>query len=183
MGKRRGLVEAISFTVAISLAPRPTWAESDSRYPPEPPKRYLDYRPTDPPPAGYHLVTEPHWGFIRAGAIVFGVSYLIPLAIAAGSGFSNDTGLLAIPIAGPVAYIAVHYSRPEASSSLSNLTTYSYGIYTVGQLTGLVLAGVGAGLERKRWKLGPDGPPASARVEFRPLLSPLVAGAVVRGTF
>lgn len=45
--------------------------------------------------------SEPEWRAIRAGGLLFGASYGVCVGGAAARGFGNDTGRLAIPLAGP----------------------------------------------------------------------------------
>lgn len=63
--------------------------------------KYLPYREGEPAPTGYYLEERARRGPIIAGAIVFGIPYALGLSIAAGADFDNQSGYLAIPVAGP----------------------------------------------------------------------------------
>ena len=83
-------------------APAPPPAYPPAYYPPVPrgPAR-LRYEEGDPIPPGYHVVQRARQGLVIAGTIVFAVSYGIALTVALVDDFKDQTGSLAIPIAGP----------------------------------------------------------------------------------
>jgi hypothetical protein len=62
----------------------------------------IDYTEGQPVPPGYTVIERRRKGLIITGSILFGVSYGISLAVAAGSEYSNDYGWLVLPVAGPV---------------------------------------------------------------------------------
>ena len=61
----------------------------------------LPYRDGQPVPPGYRLEGTGGGGLIAAGLLIGGAVYAGGLIAAANSGFSNGTGWLALPIAGP----------------------------------------------------------------------------------
>jgi hypothetical protein len=61
----------------------------------------LPYNATRPPPPGYRLEENPRKGLIVAGALTFGVPYLISLTIGGASRHEADRWLL-LPVVGPV---------------------------------------------------------------------------------
>jgi hypothetical protein len=61
----------------------------------------LPYSAGGPPPPGYHLEENPRKGLILAGALTFGVPYLISLTIGGASRSPADRWLL-LPVVGPV---------------------------------------------------------------------------------
>jgi hypothetical protein len=61
----------------------------------------LPYRDDQPVPPGYRLDGTGGGGLIAAGLLIGGAVYAGGLIAAANSGFSNGTGWLALPIAGP----------------------------------------------------------------------------------
>jgi hypothetical protein len=61
----------------------------------------LDYREGDPVPPGYHVETLHKKGLVTAGWIVTAIPYSIGLLAALGADFRNDSGWLAVPVAGP----------------------------------------------------------------------------------
>ena len=59
------------------------------------------YEPGAPPPPGYHLEENPRKGLIVAGALTFGVPYLISLTVGGASSYPADRWLL-VPVFGPI---------------------------------------------------------------------------------
>jgi hypothetical protein len=103
-------------------APVPPPAYPPSYYPPAPPygarprgPARLRYEEGDPIPAGYHVVQRARQGLVIAGTIVFAVSYGIALTVALVDDFKDQTGSLAIPIAGPW-LMMYSRSRPNCDS-------------------------------------------------------------------
>lgn len=74
-------------------APYPT-------YPALPPS-VVRYEPGTPPPPGYHLEENPRKGLILAGALTFGVPYLVSLTVGGASSYPADRWLL-VPVLGPI---------------------------------------------------------------------------------
>jgi hypothetical protein len=75
----------------------------------------LRYEEGDPIPAGYHVVQRSRQGLVIAGTIVFAVSYGIALTVALVDDFKDQTGSLAIPVAGPW-LMMYSRSRPSCDS-------------------------------------------------------------------
>jgi len=78
------------------------------RYPPGyryPPRPYGTRPQPQPPPepeiVGYRTQTVQRTGLAIAGGVLFGVSYALPLSIAAIAEFEDDSWWLAVPFAGP----------------------------------------------------------------------------------
>jgi hypothetical protein len=70
---------------------------------PTPPKR-LPYQPGEPTPRGYRLDTQLRKGFVIAGAVTFGSTYLISVAVGAAlqqEAEAADFTPLFVPLAGP----------------------------------------------------------------------------------
>lgn len=65
------------------------------------PAARLPWSEGDPVPAGYMVKTRPRVGLLVSGAVLFGVSYLPSLGIAATVDEDDELLPLAIPIAGP----------------------------------------------------------------------------------
>jgi hypothetical protein len=69
--------------------------------PPAQPPPILPYREGEPIPAGYHLEEHPRKGLVTAGWILTGISYGIGVTAASSASFKNESGWLAVPLAGP----------------------------------------------------------------------------------
>ncbi len=77
-------------------------------------------------PAGFHLVTRPRTGMLVAGAVVFGVSYLITLYV----GLLLGDGWAVLPLAGPI-IVGVNVATPSSVgvvAFLSGLLTLTQGL-------------------------------------------------------
>jgi hypothetical protein len=61
----------------------------------------LRYQPGVLPPPGYHLEENPRKGLVVAGAMTFGIPYLISLTIGGASRHEADRWLL-LPVVGPI---------------------------------------------------------------------------------
>jgi hypothetical protein len=61
----------------------------------------LPYREGLPIAPGYRLESEPKLGLAYGGLAVFAAPYVTGLIAAAASGFTKDSGWLAVPLAGP----------------------------------------------------------------------------------
>lgn len=72
---------------------------------PEPP-RTLPYEEGQPIPEGYILTESVRRGPVIAGAIVFGVPYVLSVSVATGNQMENATGWLLIPGVGPFITLA-----------------------------------------------------------------------------
>jgi hypothetical protein len=81
-------------------------------YPPQPqypPQPYYPpapaAAPAPPPPkrlVAEHIITEPRYGLVAGGAVLFPLAYLAPLIIAGATDFENESEWLAIPLLGPL---------------------------------------------------------------------------------
>ncbi|NLE86033.1 MAG: hypothetical protein GX607_06505 [Myxococcales bacterium] len=87
--------------------PPPPYGYPPYGYPPppdcaaDPRPATLPYREGRPAPPGYYYEERMRRGPIIAGAILLGVPYALGLSFAGGDSFSNQTGWLALPVAGP----------------------------------------------------------------------------------
>jgi hypothetical protein len=73
----------------------------------------LRYKEDEPIPFGYALKMRPRWGFVIAGAVTFGATYL-PTALVGGAlaGGPDDDGFgaaMIIPFAGP--FVSIGFER------------------------------------------------------------------------
>jgi hypothetical protein len=82
---------------------------------------------------GYRTETEPRYGMVVAGSVLFGVGYLAPLSIVAAAEFPNDSEWMAVPVAGPFLTMYRMDWYPWCTGSLE----------CVGQGFGNTFAGIG----------------------------------------
>jgi hypothetical protein len=90
-----------------------------SEYPPVGPKK-MGYEEGQPIPPGYHLETRARRGLIIAGAVTFGVTYLLSAftaSIAVDAGGDEEFGPLFIPVAGP--FVTIGTAEAEGTGTFA----------------------------------------------------------------
>jgi hypothetical protein len=128
--------------------PPPGWAPPPAYYwqgqtEAKPPPKRLPYYDGQNIPPGYRLEEGPRRGLVIAGSITFGTLYGLTLLGASESDFDDGTGLLAIPVIGPLLY-ARHTECPtEDTYCDDDLGDAFLTIDAVGQATGAVLLAIG----------------------------------------
>lgn len=110
-----------------------------SRPPPNTPE-VLPYHDGERVPPGYYLEQSVRRGPVIAGSIVFGVAYTLGLSIAGGNNFSNQSGWLALPVAGP--WLALAQRRDSCSSNSTFGGCVDSAIGGAWARTGLVMDGL-----------------------------------------
>ena len=73
-------------------------------------------------PAGYHVEERARRGPTIAGAVVFGVPYVLGLTVASSENFPNSTGWLVVPVLGPWITLAARHR-----SNLYGCSTDTFG--------------------------------------------------------
>jgi hypothetical protein len=102
----------------------------------------MRYREGYPIPAGYVVEEGPNRALVWGGALAVGIPYLIGLSAALVSDFSDHSGWLAIPIAGPWLMRGARNSGNDATHTL-------LGVDGLAQGVGVILVGVGFALTKK----------------------------------
>jgi len=82
--------------------------------------RTLPYTEGEPIPPGYVVESKVRKGMVIPGAILLGAPYVLGLSIAALTDFDNQSGWLAVPIAGP--WITLAARRKCHDDSFGNCT-------------------------------------------------------------
>jgi hypothetical protein len=115
----------------------------------------LPYSAAGAPPPGYHLEENPRKGLIVAGALTFGVPYLISLTIGGASRHEADRWLL-VPVVGPVGSLT--YGTRNCDDDKDPLRCTGNILIVVGlafdlaaQMAGAVLFTMGFAFPKKQW--------------------------------
>jgi hypothetical protein len=101
----------------------------------------LRYRAEEPIPFGYELKMEPRWGFVIAGVVTFGATYL-PSALLGGAlaGGPKDDGFglaMIIPLAGPIVSLRLETGAKSVVKGLAIVNS----VFQLGG-TGLAMVGL-----------------------------------------
>ena len=75
-----------------------------------------------PVPAGYHVEERPRRGLVIGGALTLGIPWVLGVALASGSDFSNKSGWLVVPVLGPWINIAARTPDTYCSGYGTNAT-------------------------------------------------------------
>jgi hypothetical protein len=115
----------------------------------------IRYDPGAPPPPGYHLEENPRKALIVAGALTFGVPYLISLTIGGASRYEADRWLL-LPVVGPVGTLT--YGTRGCDRDVDALKCTGNILIVVGlafdlaaQTAGAILFTMGYVFPKKQW--------------------------------
>ena len=113
------------------------------------------YEPGARPPPGYHLEENPRKGLILAGALTFGVPYLISLTAGGVSSYPADRWLL-IPVIGPVGPLTHGMRGCDRDTDPSRCTTnilivVGLAFDLAAQVAGATLFTLGYALPKKQW--------------------------------
>lgn len=107
------------------------------------------------PPPGYHLEENPRKGLLVAGALTFGVPYLISLTIGGASRYEADRWLL-LPVVGPVGTLT--YGTRGCDRDVDALKCTGNILIVVGlafdlaaQTAGAILFTMGYVFPKKQW--------------------------------
>jgi hypothetical protein len=146
----RNCIGTISlFTGAFVLA-RPALAQVSAPLRPA----VLRYDPAAPPPPGYHLEENPRKGLILAGALTFGVPYLISMTVGGASRHEADRWLL-LPVVGPVGtltYGTRQCDRDRGLECAANiLIVVGLAFDLAAQTAGAILFTMGYVYPKKQW--------------------------------
>jgi hypothetical protein len=171
---------ALSATPAPYVQGTPSGAYPGIAYPATARPLVLPYSAGAPPPPGYHLEENPRKGLIVAGALTFGVPYLISLTIGGASRHEADRWLL-LPVVGPVGALA--YGMRGCDRDVDALQCTGNILIVVGlafdlaaQTAGAILLTMGFVFPKKQWvndyEVGRGATPA-----FTWTLAPRVDGA------
>jgi hypothetical protein len=119
----------------VASAPAPVAPSAPASEPTLGPRVITEYEEGDPIPPGYHRSTQVRKGAVIAGAVVFGVLYLLSTLVAAAAqdaspNQSNPVGALWVPGIGPFMQIA------NTSSAIGNWFLVVDGL---GQTGGIAL--------------------------------------------
>jgi hypothetical protein len=111
------------------------------------------YEPGGAPPPGYHLEENPRKGLIVAGALTFGIPYLISLTIGGASRNEADRWLM-LPVVGPVGTLT--YTRDcdrdrglECAGNLLIVVGLAFDL--AAQTAGAILITMGYVFPKKQW--------------------------------
>lgn len=150
------LILTLSAPIAFAQqppAPYPPQPYPPQPYPPQPyPQPYP--QPTDPgllpPPAPKKLLTEnvieePIWGLVAGGAILFVLSYGIPLIGAASSDFANAGEWTAVPVFGT--FITLGERESTEDDTAIGVGLVLTGLY---QMAGVAMFTSGLAVRRTR---------------------------------
>lgn len=86
---------------------------------PAPKPRVLPYHEGQSIPPGYYLEDHIHRGLAIAGGAVLGGTYAISVSVAAGYSFTDRSGWLALPVAGPFITAATRHNTCNSSIDYS----------------------------------------------------------------
>lgn len=176
--------------VAMLLLPSFALAQAETPLPPPPPPPMVEAPPPQAfepmpaagplrmegvagqtPPLGYHAQTEFRTGLVVAGAITFGVVWVVlnlfPLTVANAFGGCGNCNLLIIPAIGPIILAT------QSNSSLASLLVLD----AIVQAGGLAMLITGLAAQRTVWVRD------ARRVQVLPILSPGMQGLGVVGSF
>lgn len=150
----------------------------------------LRYQPGDLPPAGYHFESNPRKGLIVAGALTFGVPYVVSVTIAGVSSNEADRWLF-VPVTGPIGALARgnHGCSDDSSAECAGdvLAVVGLAFDLAAQTAGVLLFTMAYVFPKKEWvsdfEVGQRATPAVAW-----FVRPRVDGAgrvglTVTGTF
>jgi hypothetical protein len=139
----------------------------------------LRYEPGSAPPPGYHFEENPRKGLIVAGALTFGVPYLISLTIGGASRHEADRWLL-LPVVGPVGtltYGTRDCDRDRGLECAGNiLIVVGLAFDLAAQTAGAILFTMGYVFPKKQWVSDVDVARGSTR-PFAWSILPRVDGA------
>jgi hypothetical protein len=114
----------------------------------------LRYEPGAPAPPGYRLEETPRKGLIVAGALTFGIPYLISLTIGGASRHEADRWLM-LPVVGPVGtltYGTRGCDRDDGVECVGNiLIVVGLAFDLLAQTAGAVLFTMGYVFPKKQW--------------------------------
>lgn len=131
----------------------------------------IRYEPGVAPPAGYHLEENPRKGLIVAGALTFGIPYLISLTIGGASRHEADRWLM-MPVVGPVGTLTYggrdcDRDRDNGVECVGNiLIIVGLAFDLAAQTAGAILFTMGYVFPKKQWVNDVD----IARGPARPLI-------------
>jgi hypothetical protein len=77
--------------------------------------RRLPYDDGQPVPPGYHPEDQAKRGLVITGALLLAISYGISSTVGLFDNFADKTGWLAVPVAGPWAFLATRYKSDETA--------------------------------------------------------------------
>lgn len=97
-----------------------------------------------PPPPGYTEKVKRNVGLITAGTIVFASTYALGIGAAGATGFKNQSGWVALPVAGP--FIAASQRDFDCGNPSTPAAVQACQRETVSEAGAVaVLAGIGVG--------------------------------------
>jgi hypothetical protein len=125
--------------LALLVLPMPAGAEppSASSARPEP----ISWRPDVPPPDGYHVEERtPRW--VVEGLLLAGIPWVTSIAAAAFAGGNNESGWMALPLAGPWVTMATR-TYGCADPTFICYQAYLDVVVVMGLLADGIMQGVG----------------------------------------
>jgi hypothetical protein len=130
-------------------------AAPDIAYPVSARPLVLPYNAWAPAPPGYHLEENPRKGLIVAGALTFGVPYLISLTIGGASRSEADRWLL-LPVVGPVGSLAYGMRGCDRDDDAMKCTgniliVVGLAFDLAAQTAGAILLTMGFVFPKKQW--------------------------------
>ena len=133
----------------------PAGAPSGYTYPVSGRPLVLPYTVGGMPPAGYHLEESPRKGLIVAGALTFGIPYLISMTIGGASRNEADRWLL-LPVVGPIGSLTYGTrgcdEDVDAARCVGNiLIVVGLAFDLAAQTAGAILFTMGFVFPKKQW--------------------------------